>query len=92
VPPRSGILPLKPIDLPAVALDGPLHLCCLTFRDHVVQDLQYRSGPAVKRDLRERQVAPTAAGAVRDGGALVEDPKATQRELGGHGVFFRDFA
>jgi hypothetical protein len=37
----------------------------------MVEHLQHRSGPAVKRDLRECQVTLTAACAVRDGGALV---------------------
>jgi hypothetical protein len=46
-------LPLKPIDLPALSLDGSLHLGRVAFLGHVVQDLQHRSGSAVKRDLRE---------------------------------------
>jgi hypothetical protein len=51
VPPRSRMPPPKPIDLPAVVLDGFLHLGRVTFRDHVIQDLQHRSCTAVERDL-----------------------------------------
>jgi hypothetical protein len=62
VPPRPRIAPLKPFDhLPAVALDGFLHLGGVAFLNHIIEHLQHGSGAAVKGDLRECQDAAAHA-------------------------------
>jgi hypothetical protein len=82
MPPRSRPQPLQGSNLSTLPLDRPAQFIIVAVLHQVIEHLQRRSRPGVKRGLSEYKVA--LAQAVLSQEPLVHRPESSQRE-GGHG-------
>src|SRR5205807_8152881 len=69
-------------DRPALPRNGLVQIVIVTVREHLIQHPEHASSAAVESNVRESQVSFTVTDALRNGGALVDQPQTPQRECG----------